>query len=71
MRPWHKAPHIRKVEVLSDEEASFALRRIPHREVLRTPESLLRDGLGVVATGDELARKAIGQVFVQLDLHPM
>ncbi len=71
MRPWYKAPHIRKVEVLSDEEASFALRRFPHREVLRATESLLGDGLDVMAPGDEQARKAIRQVFVQLDVHPM
>ncbi len=43
-----ESSHIRKIEVLRDEESPLALRGFPHRDIIGTAKPFLGDGFDIM-----------------------
>ena len=69
MRTGRVLTDVREVEILCDEEAAGGLRGLPYVGVVATGQSLLTNGVDVVAEGLQFGDETLGQVLVELDVH--
>ena len=69
MSAWRIPADIRKIEILCDQEALSGLRRAPHVRVGSTGQLLSPNGINIVSKSGEDRDEAVGQIFVEFDLH--
>ena len=69
MSAWRIAADIGKVEILCDQKTLGGLRGAPHVSVGSTGQLLFANGINVVSKAGEDRDEAVGQVFVEFDLH--
>ena len=60
---------IRKIEILCDQETLGGLRGTPYVRVGSASQLLAANGINVVSKSGEGGDEAVGQVFVEFDLH--
>lgn len=67
MSPWRVQPHIREVEILSDEETLRRLRRAPDVRIRLAFQSFGANRVDVMIERGQRGDEALGQVLVEFD----